>query len=93
MAELTVQTLNRIRSDDSFDLFRKKVGIKANSLELSEPQLPRRRKVPRRYDSAEPEYSATLFDYYKRIYFEALDLTVSCIKDRFEQPGYRVYRH
>ncbi len=56
------------------------VGIKANSLEISEPQLPRRRKVPRRYDSgsAEPEYPATPFDYYKRIYFEALDLVISC---------------
>ena len=95
VAKLTVQTLQKIRSEDAFDLFWKKVGIKANSIELSEPQLPRRRIVPRRYESgsAEPEYPVTPYDYYKRIYLEALDLITSCIKDRFEQPGYRVYRH
>lgn len=30
-------------------------------------------------------------EHYKRIYFEALDLIVSSIKNRFDQPGYHVY--
>ena len=30
-------------------------------------------------------------DHYRVIYFEALDLSTSCIKDRFNQPGYKSY--
>ena len=29
--------------------------------------------------------------FYRTVYFEALDLLVSSIKDRFDQPGYKVY--
>ena len=28
---------------------------------------------------------------YKQQYYEALDLIVNCIDDRFNQPGYRIY--
>jgi hypothetical protein len=31
--------------------------------------------------------------HQKKQYFEALDLVVNCMKDRFDQPGYQVYRH
>ena len=30
-------------------------------------------------------------DNYRRLYFEALDLVVHEIKDRFNQPGYKMY--
>ena len=30
-------------------------------------------------------------DHFRRIYFEALDLLVQAIADRFDQPGYRTY--
>ena len=32
-----------------------------------------------------------LTTYYRRIYFEALDLVINGIKNRFDQPGYKVY--
>ena len=28
---------------------------------------------------------------YRRIYFESLDLAVSCIKQRFDQKGFKVF--
>lgn len=30
---------------------------------------------------------------FRQHYFEALDLVVNCIKDRFDQPGYRIYKY
>lgn len=30
-------------------------------------------------------------DLYRHTYFEALDLIVCSIKERFDQPGYKVY--
>jgi len=30
---------------------------------------------------------------YRQKYYEALDLTINCIKDRFHQKGYKSYQH
>jgi hypothetical protein len=89
---MVVRTLVTLRSDDSFELFWLKVTKRAESLEL-EPQLPRRTKRPRRYDDglAESEFHDDPMAYFRQHYFEALDLAVNCIKDRFDQPGYKVY--
>ena len=40
-----------------------------------------------------PEFPTSAKDLYRQQYFEALDLVVKCVKDRFNQPGYQVYRH
>ena len=91
---MTTETLKSLRSDNAFDLFWQKVNNKADELEISEPRLPRRRKLPRRLDDglSDAEFHATPKSYYRQQYFEALDLIVSCIDDRFDQPGYRIYR-
>ena len=65
----------------------------AESLEL-EPQLPCCTKRPRRYEEgeAESEFHDEPKAYFRQhYYFEALDLAVNCIRDRFDQPGYKVY--
>ena len=50
--------------------------------------------MPRRYDDR--SHSRVFHDtpeaFYKQIYFEALDLIVNCIEDRFNQPGFRIYQ-
>lgn len=95
VADLTVKTLQKMRTDESFDLFWKTISRKATTLDLPEPELPRRRKMPKRYETgnAESDYPTTPYAYYKAIYYEALDLIINCTKNRFNQPGYRVYRH
>ena len=67
----------------------------ATKFDVSEPSLPRKRKRPRWYEggSAEAEFSSSVQDHYRRQYFEALDLVIAGIKQRFDQPGYKVYRH
>ena len=31
-------------------------------------------------------------DHFRTIYFEALDLIITCIEDRFNQPSYKTYQ-
>ena len=90
VAALTVKTLSSIRSDENFDLFWAKTMKAAEALDISE----RKRKVPRRIDdgnAAEAEHHSSPCSYYKQLYFEGLDLTINCIKSRFEQEGYVTY--
>ena len=52
IANMTVKTLQAIRTDNEFKLFWLSVSQKAKHLEINEPTLPRRRKQSRRYDDS-----------------------------------------
>ena len=94
VAKMTNKTLASIRCDSMFELFWENITKKGKSLKLSEPCLPRRRRVPRRLeDGNSVSYPATPKDYFRRIYFEAFDLITTCITDRFDQPGFRTYQN
>ena len=89
----TLSTLKAIRDDSSFELFWHKVCASAEEVDVGNPTLPRRRKVPRRIDDgAAATFPETVEEYYRPIYFEAIDLITSRIADRFDQPGYKTYR-
>jgi len=94
VAALTIKTLEGMRSAENFDLFWKSL-LKSRTLDVSEPELPRRRKTPRRYEVGEGEshFPASVEEHYRRFYFEVLDLAINSIKQRFDQPGYRMYQH
>ena len=93
VSRLTVKTLEKMRSDDHFNLFWETVTHKANALEVSEPSLPRRRKRPARYESgsATPEFVDNAQDYFRQIHLNAIDTVTACIKRRLDQPGYKIY--
>ncbi len=63
-------------------------------MNTNEPVLPRKRKTPRRFKVGEGDssHSSTVEDHYRKLYFEALDLAINCIQDRFNQPGYKLYQ-
>ena len=65
----------------------------ASTLGISEPQLPWERRIPRHYEpgQAQSEYHSAPSEYYRQMFYEALDLIIACIKDRFNLPGYQVY--
>ncbi|XP_065182307.1 uncharacterized protein LOC135813016 [Sycon ciliatum] len=95
VASLTVKTLQDMRSDQSWSSFYALVTALQGKLDVDEPVLPRRRKVPRRFEDGQaagthPERAE---DLYRVAYFEALDLAVSSIQERFDQPGYAMYRN
>ena len=91
---MTVATLNLMRSDDQFDLFGDMVCFKAEELSVNEPQLPRQRKLPRRYDggSSSGDFPSTPKAHFKPAYFEAIDLITNCVQEWFDQPRYWIYR-
>ena len=61
--------------------------------DTEEPTSPRKRRVPSRYELGEGCHSPTVKDHYCCCYYEALDLVISSIQERFNQPGYVVCRN
>ena len=94
VAAMTITTLMSLRNEDSFDLFWKKINTMAEERDVDEPTLPRNRKRPSRYEESQapPHVFSCVETFYRQIYFEALDLIIQSIKQRFDQPGYRVYQ-
>ena len=91
---LTVITLQSIRNDEMFNLFSEKVQKECEKIDVEEPESPRARKAPQRYeigqgDSSQPDSPKAL---YHVAYFEGLDLVVNAIRDKYKQPGYLMYK-
>ena len=82
IAELTCKTLERIRTDDSFKLFWEKVLRLQQTLGVSEPSLPQKRKAPKRLEvgTSEGFFSHTPEALFRVEYMEALDLVINFIR-------------
>ncbi len=95
IAEMTVKTLKSIRTDEAFELFFQLMERLRDSTDTEEPSLPRKRKAPKHLEVGDGDgyHSPTIQDHYRQQYFEAIDLAISSIQDRFDQPGYAIYRN
>lgn len=100
IANLVVQTLEKIRSDEHAHNFLECTKIEAGRLGINKPEnsdLPRKRKQPRNledyggYGQSEPHHSKTVEAFYRVQYFNAIDTVISTIKERFDQPDYQIY--
>ena len=78
-----------------FELFFKHVECLRERTDTEEPSLPRKRKAPKHIEVGEGDgyHSPTIEDHYRQCYFEALDLAISSIQERFDQPGYVIYQN
>ena len=94
-AALSVKTIEKTRDDKYFDLFWATVLTLVAKFNVSEPSLPRKRKRPRQYEegSAEAEFPLSIKDLYRSDYYEGLDLVITGIRQRFDQLGYKIYKH
>lgn len=76
--------LKNMRTDDVFENFWSEIVLEAKRLKLDDPQLPRIRRIPRRFDEGT---DAHVFDnelcYYRKIFFEILDASITGIETRF----------
>jgi len=97
-ADLVVNTLQGMRNDENFQSFYEVTKATSNLInQLDKPTLPRKRKRPNYsilqyvtgYEGPESNahYPETPEDYFKPMYFQALDAIVNAINDRFDQPG------
>lgn len=86
------QLLN-IRTDEKFALLLEKVSKIAEELQLDNISLPRRRKVPVRFTgpavSHQPE---TVEEYYRKQYFELIDVAIMQLTDRFDKTDLQKYQ-
>ena len=89
VGKMVIATLVTLRTEKLYSLFWK-VELMASSVTVGEPKLPCRRKLPSRYEDGMGSYefhdSPVL--HYRQLYYEAIDIIVSCLKD---QPGYQIY--
>lgn len=70
---MTVKTLKKDQNDESFKLFFKSVEHLREKLQIDEPELPRKRKIPTKITDYGTEASAhhheTTEEFYRQIYF------------------------
>lgn len=75
----------RQRSDESYDRFYKDVVDTAVDKNIGKLELPRYRRAPARVDDgSQPHRFGTAEDYYRSLYFEACDLLIRELDDRFQ---------
>lgn len=84
-AKIAVAYMERQRSDAAYDLFYSYVLAKSESL-TDQPTLPRQRRLPKQIHSRSTGHQ---FDnpnvYFKKQYFEVLDVIIAELKHRFQQ--------
>ncbi len=91
----TIETLKNIRGDDMFQLFWKHTELLREHTGIDEPILPRKRRAPSRYEIGDGEgfHLSIVEDHYRLLYFEAIDLAIMSIQDRFNQSGFLMYQN
>ena len=93
LVKKVVKTLQSMRSDEFFDDLWKSVQIKRQKLEIEEPILRCKRRVPRRLDELPltPEVQdVSVQDTYRRVYYEVLYYVMNAITQRFGQDGFKI---
>lgn len=101
LAMLTVKTISDLNNAESFNLLYDLCmkGIQKISF-VDEPILKRKRKEPKysllHYldgceSTSEADYPKTPRDRYRKLYYEAIDVLISSIRDRFNQPSFLVF--
>ena len=94
IAVMTIATLKSLCNDTSFDLLWDKVNLMASKLNVDEPQLPRIRKKPKRFNDgkSDGDFHADPKALYRQGYYEVIDFIIAAIQERFDQPGYKKYQ-
>ena len=102
LADFTFQTLENMRNKHDFSLLYKKMKVSASEVEaISQPALPRKQRKPNysilHFVTGNPQATAAAhylehpYEYYKFIYYEAPDSIAHAIKDRFDQPTFKLF--
>lgn len=86
--KLCLQTMQRLRTNCEFGRFFENVKSQASDL-CEHPVLPRIRRPPRRVDDgASPHVFPSVEEYYRREYFEAIDIIKGELERRFAQENF-----
>ena len=102
LADLTVETLQAMMNDRDFSLFYKTVKKSASTIKyILTATVPRNCKRSNysilQYIEGnasttwEAHYPETAVDHFKSMYMKAIDAIINSIKNRSEQPGFKVF--
>ena len=93
VGRMVIDTLAAVRTQTSFDLFWEKVAKFVESTDVEEPHIPRQHGTPKRFDpgSSSGDFHTSPKLYHRQLYYGAVDNIINCLKDRLNQPGYRLY--
>ena len=81
----TQSLYKRQRSNEAFYSFYYRKLEKPSALEIGKPIVPRYRKPPKRFGGDKQHNFLQPREYYRHQYFEACDLLIHELNDRFEQ--------
>ena len=94
LVSFVLVSLRTKRTDAEFDKFWNQLVNEVSQLDFEEPTLPRKRKMPKRFDEvASHHFYETPKDLYRRTYFEAYDNVIQGIEKRFQQKDFLIYRN
>jgi len=96
LASQVVTVMKKSRNSEMYELFWERVLKWQTQLDVADPKLPRKRKMPDYFQNSSNlqdtyHFHDTPKDRYRQIYFEAFDRTINCIEQRFDQPDYKIY--
>ena len=96
LAHDVTKTLLKGRNDSSFELFWELIlKRKENFKHVSDPKLPKRRKVPQRFEVGESNthyYPSTPKEHCRQIYFDVMESATQRILSRFDQEDFKIYK-
>ena len=103
LAMLTVESISNLRNSESFDaLYDLCLREIQNIKFVEEPVLKRKRKEPKYlllhylegYESrSEAHHPTTPRDHYRKQFYQAIDVLISFVRDRFNQPSFLVFEN
>ena len=94
LVNLVIVSLRTKRAAAEFDKFWNQLISEVSQLDVEEPTLPRKRKMPKRFDEfASHHFYETPKDLHHRTYFEAYDNVIQGIEKRFQQKDFLIYRN
>lgn len=92
---VVLKVLESKRSDEEFNHIWEEIEDDIAKMELLKPEVPRKRKPPKKLEYKESPEDGHIYEspkaYYRRIFYEFLDTVINEIKERFEQPGFQKY--
>ena len=94
LVNLVIVSLRTKRAAAEFDKFWNQLISEVSQVDVEEPTLPRKRKMPKRFDEfASHHFYETPKYLYRRAYFEAYDNVIQGIEMRFQQKVFLIYKN
>lgn len=80
--------------DSKFELIWLKSNKLTEEFDIEEPNLPRKRRIPKRIDNSNVENHVfkTPKDYYRKVYYEVFDQVLSSLKSRFDTDSAKFFK-